>query len=440
MAHASKPVTTIGPKELIDFPDFNLQQIPAKVDTGADSSAIWASNIEEKQGVLYFVLFDRASPFYTGEVISKHKYSVASIKNSFGHTEFRYKITLKVLIAGRKVNVRFTLASRENNRLPILIGRRTLHGKFLVDVARVEKKKSARLLLVSTSRTATVEAFIEGVKAASQQDLSVTYITYDDVRFIFSRGATKIVIAATGEDIASYDIVHFKTWKERDVTAAMAYYLQKRGVTFFDKRAIHFSANSKLYQYVQLSDNGISVPASVFVMPSQYSTAFETFKVTLGLPFVLKGTQASRGAHNFLIKDKKSYDRAVKALQKDGITAIAQQFIANDGDYRVLVFGRHISLVIYRSRKDDSTHLNNTSQGGTASLVPVEQLPTEIRNKSITAASLFELGISGVDMLQDKETGAWYCLEVNGDPQIASGAFVAEKQKAYAQYIETELK
>ncbi|MEO6513097.1 MAG: RimK/LysX family protein [Candidatus Saccharimonadales bacterium] len=438
MAKTTKPVITIGPKEFLGFPDFGLTKVPAKVDTGADSSAIWASNISEARGKLHFTLFDKMSPFYTGEVIVCDKYSVASIKNSFGQTEFRYRVSLKVTIAERTINVRFTLANRENNRYPILLGRRTLHGKFIVDVSR-DYKKSQRLLLISTNKTDTIEKFIEGIKSASSTPLEVTYITYDDVQFFFNNGTTKIVIKETKEDIATYDIVHFKTSKERDVTAAMASYLQKRGVLFFDKRAMKYSANSKIYQYVLLNDNQIPVPNSVFVLPSQYAFMFETLNETLGLPFVFKGIHASRGAFNYLIENKKSYDEAVKEMNENNIIAIAQQFIPNDGDYRVLVLGRSVALIILRSRTDNSTHLNNTSQGGTATLVDVADFPTEIITKSITAATVFQLGIGGVDMLQDKSTGEWYCLEVNGDPQIASGSFVNEKQAAYAAYIEKEL-
>ena len=62
----NKPaMKTIGSTEYIDVDDF--KHIPAKIDTGADSSSIWASHIEVSQdGVLHFQLFDKKSPFYTG--------------------------------------------------------------------------------------------------------------------------------------------------------------------------------------------------------------------------------------------------------------------------------------------------------------------------------------------------------------------------------------
>jgi len=439
MTKTKATIAIIGHKECIDFPDLGLIEVPAKVDTGADSSAIWASDITEKDGVLYYVLFDKLSPFYTGEVLATEKFSVASIKNSFGQTEFRYKVTLKVRLAGRLINVRFTLANRENNSQPILIGRRTLHGKFLVDVAaQPQNTQPHRMLLMSAKITPSVSAFVKGVISASD-NLEITHTTYDDVQFCFGLQGTRITLRSTGDDIASFDIVHFKTSRQRDVTAAMARYLKVRGVKVADESSLHYADSSKLYQYVILADNDIPIPDSMFVMPVHLAESYEAFVDYLGLPFVLKGIHASKGDHNYLVRNRAGFTAACQQIMTAGAFAIAQRFIDNDGDYRVLVLGRRIMLVVHRSRVSDDTHLNNTSQGGSAKLLDVSELPTYVQTTSITASKVLDLGVAGVDMVQELGTGKWYCFEVNDGPQIASGAFVPEKQQAFARYIETEL-
>ena len=123
-----------------------------------------------------------------------------------------------------------------------------------------------------------------------------------------------------------------------------------------------------------------------------------------------------------------------------GLRLIAQQYIDNDGDYRVLVFGKKIALVIYRTRTDETTHLNNTSQGGRAELMPKTVLPESIRKKCITVAKLLKREVAGVDVVQDKQTGLWYCLEVNDSPQLTTGTYVNEKQAAFAKFIEDTLR
>jgi hypothetical protein len=131
----SKDPIVIGSKVKLDLPKIGVTKVPAKIDTGADSSSIWATNVKEKDGVLFFSLFGPKSPHYTGQILSTKNYQISSIRSSFGHIQDRYKIKLEAVITGRVINVSFTLANRSRNQFPVLIGRRTLHGKFLVDVS-----------------------------------------------------------------------------------------------------------------------------------------------------------------------------------------------------------------------------------------------------------------------------------------------------------------
>jgi len=68
-------------------------------------------------------------------------------------------------------------------------------------------------------------------------------------------------------------------------------------------------------------------------------------------------------------------------------------------------------------------------------LVKNKAIPGEVHGSSILAADILQFDIAGVDMVQDKETGSWYCLEVNNSPQLASGAFVDEKRAAIAEFL-----
>jgi hypothetical protein len=128
--------TIIGSTILMDIIGI-AKDVPAKVDTGADSSAIWASNIfVDDKGVLHYELFGVTSAFYTGiEYKTKH-FTVASILSSTGHKEIRYRVKLPTRIGGRLVNAQFNLSNRSKQKFPVLIGRRTLNKKFVVDVAK----------------------------------------------------------------------------------------------------------------------------------------------------------------------------------------------------------------------------------------------------------------------------------------------------------------
>ena len=77
-----KKLQVIGRNVLMDIVG-HVDQVPAKVDTGADSSSIWASHIEvDDKGVLSFALFGPSSPFYTGEIITRKSFQVAVVRSS----------------------------------------------------------------------------------------------------------------------------------------------------------------------------------------------------------------------------------------------------------------------------------------------------------------------------------------------------------------------
>ena len=130
------PLDIIGSNVFVSIG--NIDNIPAKVDTGADSSSVWASQIEmSSNGVLSFVLFDKTSPLYTGEKIFVQEYRASVVRSSNGHEQIRYRVKMPASIGGHRIMTNFTLADRHANLFPVLIGRRTLKGRFLVDVSQM---------------------------------------------------------------------------------------------------------------------------------------------------------------------------------------------------------------------------------------------------------------------------------------------------------------
>ena len=125
----------IGSTEYIDVA--GIKKIPAKIDTGADTSSIWASDIDmKKDGTLVFSLFSAKTPYYTGEHLESNDYKVKIVRSSHGDTQVRYRVKLPVKIGDQSFETTFTLANRSRNNFPILIGRHTIEKRFLVDVSR----------------------------------------------------------------------------------------------------------------------------------------------------------------------------------------------------------------------------------------------------------------------------------------------------------------
>ena len=135
----SKKLDVIGSTERITVA--GIKNVPAKIDTGADSSSIWASHIRvTKDGVLRFRLFGEGSPYYTGRAFERTDFNAAVVRSSSGHEQIRYRTHLRITIGDRTIKALFNLSDRSNNTFPVLIGRRTISRKFIVDVSKNHTK------------------------------------------------------------------------------------------------------------------------------------------------------------------------------------------------------------------------------------------------------------------------------------------------------------
>jgi hypothetical protein len=130
-----KEKLVIGRREVIAFPELALMSVVAKIDTGAYTTALYCHDIREKNGILYFKLLGPSYENYDPKEHSFNEYTQKEIKNSFGEVEKRYVIKTVVKIGPKRIKSLISLTNRENMRYPVLIGRKLLKNKFVVDVA-----------------------------------------------------------------------------------------------------------------------------------------------------------------------------------------------------------------------------------------------------------------------------------------------------------------
>ncbi len=133
---------TIGRKDILDFPRLKLENIDVKIDTGAYSSSIHCRDIKlgkrNDKEIISFILLDPSHEKYHGKRFTSSTFKEKLVKSSNGISEKRYVITSDVLIFGEKYKVELSLTERGEMRFPILIGRKLLMGKFLVDTAKTD--------------------------------------------------------------------------------------------------------------------------------------------------------------------------------------------------------------------------------------------------------------------------------------------------------------
>ena len=130
----TKKPAVIGWKETVDLPEWGIQSILAKSDTGARRSALDVEDIVELPGkrVQFNIVLDRKDRTRTKTVVAAIDHQT-HVRSSNGEKHERYFVRTTVKIHGRTKEVEFSLVARNSMVCRILLGRKALEGDFLVD-------------------------------------------------------------------------------------------------------------------------------------------------------------------------------------------------------------------------------------------------------------------------------------------------------------------
>lgn len=129
----------IGRADVADLPEFGIKNIKVKIDTGAYTSAIHCSKIKTsiEDGVEYvsFQIPNANIKDASKKKFKTNDFKQKNIKSSSGHIEKRYVIKTKILLFNKLINTEFSLTDRSQMKYPILLGRKLLSKRFIVDVS-----------------------------------------------------------------------------------------------------------------------------------------------------------------------------------------------------------------------------------------------------------------------------------------------------------------
>lgn len=127
----------IGWREWVSLPDIGIEQIKAKVDTGARTSALHAFEVDhykqKKQDRVRFYMHPYQN---TKDVVVECDAAVVdyrSVTDSGGHREKRYVIQTTLVIGTTSWPIEITLTDRETMKFRMLLGRTALRKRLIVD-------------------------------------------------------------------------------------------------------------------------------------------------------------------------------------------------------------------------------------------------------------------------------------------------------------------
>ena len=137
MKHENSSLVVVGWREWLSLPGLNIDQIKAKIDTGARTSALHAFFVDPFQ-------HDGAEwvRFGIHPLQNNKEFSIeceAPVKDrrivtdSGGHREERYIIETILKLGEYRWSAELTLTNRDSMRFRMLVGRTALKGRYLVN-------------------------------------------------------------------------------------------------------------------------------------------------------------------------------------------------------------------------------------------------------------------------------------------------------------------
>lgn len=123
----------IGRVDKADFPLLNLKDIAIKIDTGAYTSSIHCDNIIEKEDALHCTFLDEEHPLYNGKEFVFKNYDIVFVRSSNGIIQKRFQVQSTIKLFEKVFKISLSLSARQEMRYPVLIGRKFLTKKFIVD-------------------------------------------------------------------------------------------------------------------------------------------------------------------------------------------------------------------------------------------------------------------------------------------------------------------
>lgn len=137
MSSTGQKQQIVGWREVVSLPEWGVDRVIAKIDTGARTSALHVENIEElpDDRVRFDVILSRKNPSrrvtVEAELIRRTR-----VRPSSGHLHDRHVVLTTMRLGSVEKPVEISLVCRKHMLCRMLVGRTALEEDFLVDAGR----------------------------------------------------------------------------------------------------------------------------------------------------------------------------------------------------------------------------------------------------------------------------------------------------------------
>ena len=425
--------TIIGCEEWLSLEDIKIPAIKARVDSGAKTSAIQASNIKRitRNGEAW-VTFD-VNPIQDNLSLNVSCESkvidTRIVRSSSGESQKRYVIKTKLKLGLEEFEIELNLADRDGMEYRMLLGREAIINRYLVDASKsfvlsdnldgeiIKKynyliKQSSGLklgLLASNKDLYSNKRLIEAAEARGHKieflNIQHCYMKLDaqkpEVRF---RG---------GKILDDLDAVIPR------IRPSMTFYgcallrqFDSIGTYCLNSSFSISQSRDKLFSSQLFSINGINIPITGFAK-SPLETK-DLIDMVGGSPLIVKLLESAQGKGVVSAETNKAAESVINAFKSLQANILVQEFIkeADGKDIRCfIVDGKVVASIMRQANKGEFR--SNIHQGGKARKVKIN---SEEKKLAIKAAKIFKLDVAGVDIIRSNKGPL--LLEVNSSPGL----------------------
>lgn len=439
----------LGWEEWVALPELGLPAIKAKVDTGAQTSAIHAVAIEpfgdEKNPQVRFVMHPDPSDPTIEVICAAPVIGRRTVISSNGMTESRYVISTTLKIGDHETETEITLTNRETMGYRMLIGRSAIsedmsirptvsfiNGELSYDLYKKRRKsKKAYVprplrigILTQEPRNYSNQSMI---RAAEARGHVVECI--ETSRCYMAINNRKPEVHFEGKALPRYDAIIPRIGSRMTFYGmAIVRQFETMGTYCLNPASAIGTSRDKLMAHQVLAMHNIGMPSTAFAMTSRDTKGI--INLVGGSPVVVKLLESTQGKGVVLAETKKAAESLIDAFRGLNAHFLVQEFVkeASGTDIRCFVIGNKVVGAIKRTAQPGEFR-SNLHQGGVASKV---KLTREERRTAIKAAKVLRLNVAGVDILRS-DSGP-KVLEVNSSPGL-EGMETATKKDIGADII-----